>query len=60
MVGYSSGKRVATRAIEAAIQETGASSPKDMGKVMKAALAKLAGKTTDGSKVSQMVKEKLS
>jgi uncharacterized protein len=48
------------QAIEAAIQETGATSAKDMGKVMKATLAKLAGKTADGSKVSQMVKEKLS
>jgi uncharacterized protein YqeY len=47
------------RAIEEAIQETGAASMKDMGKVMKAALTRLAGKTADGSKVSQMVKEKL-
>jgi uncharacterized protein len=47
------------RAIDEAVQETGASSMKDMGKVMKAALVKLAGKTADGSKVSQMVKEKL-
>jgi uncharacterized protein YqeY len=47
------------RAIEAAIQETGAASIKDMGKVMKATLAHLAGKTADGSRVSQMVKEKL-
>lgn len=47
------------RAIEDAIQETGAASMKDMGKVMKATLTKLAGKTADGSKVSQMVKEKL-
>jgi uncharacterized protein YqeY len=46
-------------AIDAAVQETGATSLKDMGKVMKATLAKLAGKTADGSKVSQMVKEKL-
>ena len=46
-------------AVEGAIQETGATSPKDMGKVMKATLARLAGKTADGSKVSQMVKEKL-
>jgi uncharacterized protein YqeY len=30
-----------------------------MGKVMKATLARLAGKTADGGKVSQMVKEKL-
>jgi len=48
------------RAVEEAIQETGATSPKDMGKVMKVTLGKLAGKTADGSKVSQMVKEKLS
>jgi uncharacterized protein len=48
------------KAIEEAIQETGAASIKDMGKVMKAALARLAGKSADGSRVSQMVKEKLS
>jgi len=48
------------KAIEEAVQETGASSMKDMGKVMKAALARLAGKSADGSRVSQMVKEKLS
>lgn len=48
------------KAIDEAVQETGAASVKDMGKVMKAALARLAGKSADGSKVSQMVKEKLS
>jgi uncharacterized protein YqeY len=48
------------KAVEEAVQETGASSIKDMGKVMKAALARLAGKSADGSRVSQMVKEKLS
>ena len=47
------------RAIEEAIQETGATSMKDMGKVMKATQARLAGKTADGGRVSQMVKEKL-
>jgi len=31
-----------------------------MGKVMKATMARPAGKTTDGTRVSQMVKEKLS
>jgi hypothetical protein len=46
-------------AIEAAIRDTGAASIKDMGKVMKAALALLAGKTADGGRVSQLVKEKL-
>ena len=43
-----------------AAQETGAASMKDMGKLMKATLARLAGKTADGARVSQMVKEKLS
>ena len=47
------------KAIEEAIQETGASSMKDMGKVMKATQSRLAGKTADGARVSQMVKEKL-
>jgi hypothetical protein len=47
------------KALEEAIQETGASSIKDMGKVMKATMTRLAGKTVDGGHVSQLVKEKL-
>lgn len=47
------------RAIEEAIHETGATSMKEMGKVMKATQIRLAGKTVDGARVSQMVKEKL-
>ncbi len=47
------------RAIEEAILETSATSMKDMGKVMKATQSRLAGKTVDGARVSQMVKEKL-
>src|SRR5262245_39307145 len=47
------------RAVEDAIQETGAASMKDMGKVMKATMGRLVGKTVDGSRVSQFVKEKL-
>lgn len=47
-------------AVTEAINETGASSIKDMGLVMKAALAKLAGKTVDGKVVSETVKAKLS
>src|SRR5688500_18336966 len=43
------------KAIEESVQETGATSIKDMGRVMKATLARLAGKSADGSKVSQMV-----
>src|SRR5262245_26505354 len=46
-------------AIEDAVRETGAASVKDMGKVMKAAMARLAGKTADGARVSQIVKERL-
>ena len=49
-----------SRAVTDAIAETGAASAKDMGKVMKATLARLSGSSADGSKVSQMVKEKLS
>ena len=48
------------KAVGEAIQETGATSIKDMGKVMKATMARLAGKTADGARVSQLVKEKLS
>ena len=48
------------KAIDEAVQETSGASMKDMGKVMKAALARLSGKSADGSRVSQMVKEKLS
>ena len=48
------------RAVEEAMTETGAASMKDMGKVMKATMARLSGKSADGSRVSQLVKEKLS
>jgi len=48
------------QAIVDAIQETGAGSIKDMGKVMKATLNRLTGKSADGTRVSQMVKDKLS
>ena len=47
-------------AVTAAIAETGASSMKDMGAVMKAAMAQLAGKSADGKAVSEAVKAKLS
>ena len=46
-------------AVAAAITETGASSMKDMGRVMKAAQAALAGKNADGRTVSEVVKRKL-
>jgi uncharacterized protein len=51
---------VVDRAIADAIQETGATSPKDMGRVMKAAMAKLAGQTVDGKTVSDLVRARLS
>ncbi len=47
------------QAVAAAIAETGANSMKDMGKVMAATKTKLAGKTVDGARVSQLVKEQL-
>lgn len=47
------------RAIDAAIAETGASTPKDMGRVMKAVLARLEGLTVDGRAVSDAVKKRL-
>ena len=46
--------------IEAAITETGANSPKAMGAVIKAAKARLEGKTVDGKVLSERVKERLS
>lgn len=49
-----------TSAVVAAISETGAASIKDMGAVMKAARAKLEGKTIDGKLLSDLVKTKLS
>lgn len=47
------------QAVAAAIAETGATSMRDMGKVMKAAQAALAGKNADGRVVSEIVKSKL-
>jgi uncharacterized protein YqeY len=47
-------------AVQAAIAETGATSMKDMGRVMKAVQAALAGKNADGKAVADAVKIKLS
>ncbi len=47
------------RVVDAAIQSTGATSPKDMGKVMKAVMAELAGQTVDGKTVNELVRRKL-
>jgi len=51
---------IVQRAISDAVQETGASSPKDMGRVMKAVMAKLAGQTVDGKMANELVRAKLS
>lgn len=48
------------RAVDSAIAETGAASIKDMGKVMKACMAKFAGRPVDGAKISELVKSRLS
>lgn len=47
-------------AIEAALAETGATTAKQMGLVMKAAQAQLAGKRVDGRALSEQVKARLS
>jgi uncharacterized protein len=51
---------VVERAVLEAISETGAASPKDIGKVMKSAMAKLAGNVIDGKTVNECVRAKLS
>ena len=47
------------QAVVEAIKETGAASPKDTGKVMKAVMARLAGQTVDGKTISDLVRQKL-
>lgn len=47
------------QAVEQAIGETGASTVKDLGRVMKLAMAKLAGRTVDGKTVNELVRRKL-
>ena len=47
------------QAVVDAIQETAATSPKDLGRVMKSAMARLAGQTVDGKTVSELARQKL-
>jgi len=47
------------QAVDTVIRETGASSAKDMGAVMKAVMARLAGQSVDGKQVSDLVRSKL-
>lgn len=46
-------------AVAEAMAETGAATPKDMGKVMKAVMPKLTGKNVDGRAVNEAVRRKL-
>jgi uncharacterized protein YqeY len=46
-------------AVDAAIAETGATTAKDMGRVMKSVMSALAGKSIDGKAVNELVKKKL-
>lgn len=55
----SASAEVIEQAINDAIAETGATSMKDMGAVMKATAARLAGKNADNRAVSETVKQKL-
>jgi uncharacterized protein len=45
--------------VQAAITETGATSPKDMGRVMKDLMPRLAGRGVDGKAVNELVRRKL-
>jgi len=47
------------QAVVAAITETGATTAKDMGRVMKAVMSSLAGKSVDGRAVNELVRKKL-
>jgi uncharacterized protein len=47
------------RAVADVIAETGASSAKDVGRVMKAVMAKLAGENVDGKAINEQVRKKL-
>ena len=47
------------REVDAAIAETGAGSAKDMGRVMKAVMSRVAGRGVDGKAISDLVRRKL-
>ena len=47
------------RAVSEAIAEAGATSPKDLGRVMKTVMPKLAGRAVDGRTISELVRRKL-
>ena len=47
-------------AVEEAVKETGAATPKDIGKVMKAVMGRFAGQNVDGKRVNELVRQRLS
>jgi uncharacterized protein YqeY len=47
------------QAVDDAIKETGASSSRDLGRVMKAVMSRLAGKAADGRLINEAVRRKL-
>ena len=47
------------QAVDAAIKDTGAAGPKDMGRVRKAVMGALAGQSVDGKVVNELVRKKL-
>jgi len=47
------------RAVAAAIAETGASSAKDLGRVMKAVMSRFAGRAVDGRTINEAVRRRL-
>jgi uncharacterized protein YqeY len=53
------GEEALAEAVDAAIAEAGATSMKDMGKVMKLVMARLAGQAVDGRHVNDLVKARL-
>ena len=50
---------VIARAVDEAVAETGATSAKDLGRVMKAVMPKLAGQSVDGKVVNELVRRRL-
>ena len=47
------------RIVSEAIAESGVTSAKDLGRAMKAAMARLAGRNADGKAVNELVRRKL-
>jgi uncharacterized protein YqeY len=45
--------------VQSTIAETGATAPKDIGRVMKAVMARVAGRMIDGKAVNELVRRKL-